>query len=284
MNELYTMKSVLRKAKTGISSHNQAVIGKFHPPRNVHFLTFTNTEYMQPTRILREAESFRFTSILWMNEHDIPDVVERHRDFITANPMGYGLWIWKPSVILEGLRRIPENDSLLYCDAGMHLNRDGLLRYYDYVSKLDHHDMVVFHTPEVYEAQHYVKRDAVDVYFPEFADRRDRYHYAGFMLLKNTPTTRAILTEWRDLCEIEHFLDGSDSVSENVPGFQGSDFDNGLWNLCLAKHSGVYFSVSPWETNLYDSTGYQYHGKTTEKDWEILRLFPFQVRRLRPSR
>jgi hypothetical protein len=278
------MKSILGKAKTGMLYHNQNVKSGLPPSTQVHFLTFANTDYMQPTRILEEAKEFGFTTVTAMNEHDILDVIERHRDFIEAQQQGYGLWIWKPSVILRRLQTIAENDVLVYCDAGMHLNRHGLLRYYDYLSNLNTHDMVVFLTnPAVYKAQHYVKRDAIDAYFPPFANQLDPYHYAGLLMLKNTPKTRKILTDWLTLCDNEHFIDHSESVAKNIPIFQGSDCDNGLWNLCLAKYPNTFFSVPAWETNLYDSRGYQHYWQTTEKDWEQLRSFPFQVRRLRPS-
>jgi hypothetical protein len=166
----------------------------------------------------------------------------------------------------------------------MHLNHRGILRYYDYLNKLNTHDVVVFSLPDVYKAQHYVKRDAIDAYFPEFVDREDPYHYAGILMMKNTPATRQLITEWLSLCENYHFLDGTESIAENIPGFQGSDYDNGLLNLCLAKHSAILYPIPPYETNLYDSGGHQYHGPTTETDWDGLRKFPFQVRRLRPPR
>jgi hypothetical protein len=279
------MRSILGKAKHDLLVHTRNAKSGLPSSTSIHFLTFTNTDYMQPTRILEEAKDFGFATITAMNEHDIPDVIERHHDFIEAQRQGYGLWIWKPSVILRRLQTIAENDILVYCDAGMHLNKHGMMRYYDYLSKLNTRDMVVFLTnPATYKAQHYVKRDAIDAYFPEFANRLDPYHYAGVMIFKNTPKTRKILTEWFTLCENEHFIDHSESVAENLPSFQGSDCDNGLWNLCLAKHSDAFFAVPAQETNLYDTLGIQVYWQTTEKDWEQLRLFPFQVRRLRPSR
>lgn len=277
------MQSILGKAKSGVLYHNQFAKSGLPSSTKFHFLTFANTAYMQPTRILEEAKEFGFTTTMAMTEHDIPDVLERHRDFIDGHRQGYGLWIWKPSVILRRLQTVAENDVLVYCDAGMHLNKHGLLRYYEYLSKLNTHNMVVFSLHTTYKAQFYVKRDAIDAYFPEFADRLDPYHYAGVMIFRNTPKTREILMDWLVLCENEHFIDHTESVAKNLPVFQGSDCDNGLWNLCLAKHSDTFFSVPPWETNLYDTRGYQHHYKTTEKDWDQLRMFPFQVRRLRPS-
>lgn len=276
------MRSILGKAKHELVNHNRNIKSGLPNTTSIHFLTFANTDYMPPDRIMTEAREFGFETRVALNETHIPEVIERHGDFIQDNPQGFGLWIWKPTIILQRLQEIPENDVLLYCDAGMHLNRHGLRCYYEYLSKLNTYNMVVFSLPDVYKAQTYVKRDAVNAYFPEFAYQLDPYHYAGFMLLKNTPITRQVIREWRELCEDEHFLDRSDSIAENVETFGGNDCDNGLWNLCLAKHPSTFFAVSPFETNLYDAQGLQYYQKTTEKEWAGLQLFPFQVRRMRP--
>jgi hypothetical protein len=90
--------------------------------RKVHFITFSNTEYIEPTRILQEAAAFKFQSIRALNEDDIPEFIQKHSEFIHANPLGYGHWIWKPKIILDSLLALKEDEILLYCDAGMFLN------------------------------------------------------------------------------------------------------------------------------------------------------------------
>jgi hypothetical protein len=239
---------------------------------------------MQPTRILEEARGFGFTTITAMTEHDIPEVIERHSKFIEDHPLGYGMWIWKPSIILQRLAAIPEGDVLIYGDAGMHLNQNGRPRYYDYLARLKQWDMVVFSTPPGYKAQHYVKRDAIDTYYPEFANKLDPYHYAGILMMRNTPATRRFIQEWQSLCENYHFIDHSPSTAVEYRFFKGNDCDNGLLNLCLAKHSSLFFTVSPYETNVYDYMGYQLLRPATEEEWDQLRMYPFQIRRLRPPR
>lgn len=265
---LHRVKSRARIARTGIQS-------------GIHFVTFTNTSYMQPTRILEEAQAFNFDSIRCLTEHDIPAFIEKHKDFIDQTPRGYGNWIWKPKVILDTLLSVNPNDIVVYCDAGMHLNAKGLSRYHEYLKLFTDPDthMVVFSLNDLYESQHFVKMDAVAAYCQEFADQSTRMCYAGVMLLRNTPKTVTLIQDWLALCENYTFLDGSPSVLPNIPRFKGNDHDNGLFNLCLYKH-GISRSIYPDETNLYDVLGEQAHMRVT--DWSSLDAFPFQCRRLRP--
>jgi hypothetical protein len=247
----------------------------------VHFITFANTEYMKPVRILEEAEAFEFDSVRTFAEHDIPDFIKKHKDFIKQNSHGYGKWIWKPKIILDRLLSAKPNDVVVYCDAGMHLNAKGVGRYVDYLKLLTDPDthMVVFSVNDLYRAQNFVKLDAIAEYCPEFALQDTRMCYAGVMMLRNTPKTVALIRDWLGLCENYHFLDGSLSIIGELPGFKGNDCDNGLFNLCLYKH-GIAHAVYPDETNLYDTLGNQAHMWMT--DWSSLDAFPFQCRRLRP--
>ena len=47
-----------------------------------------------------------------------------HGSYITnpANNLGFGNYLWKPFIIHKQLNAIPEGDTLLYLDAGCHLN------------------------------------------------------------------------------------------------------------------------------------------------------------------
>ena len=250
----------------------------------IEFVTFANTSYMSPTRIVEEAKSFGvFHRIRTMTEHEIPAFIRAHRSFIENNTRGYGLYIWKPRVILDTLERLADGDILVYCDAGMKLNTKGLPRFHEYIERLQNPDthLLVFSTNDSYIPQRYVKQDAVMHYFPEFNDtnRFKRYYYAGVMILKKTEKTMALVRDYLALCETERLLTHSvTGTYPEVPGYQGNDGDNALFNLCLAKHS-IHADVYPDETNLYDSTGTQDYAAT---DWSSLDAFPFQYRRLAP--
>lgn len=264
------MKKHIRKLKSGLSDET-----------DIHFLTFANTSYMKPTRILFEIEPFNFDSVTTMTELDIPEFIEKHKDFIKEHPGGYGFWIWKPKVILDKLLSVKDNDFIVYCDAGMHVNQNGLRRYFDYLKLLNDPkaNILTFSANEWYSAHQWVKTDAVEAFFPDFYKKKYRYCYGGVMILKKTQTTIDLVTDWLSLCENYHYLDASQSVSPNHSEFLGNDYDNGLFNLCLAKYD-MKTHIYPDETNVYDRIGRQAHMRTT--DWSSLDAFPFQCRRLRP--
>jgi hypothetical protein len=248
-------------------------------PPPTHFITFANRSFLQPTRILEEASRFPFQTRRALTELDLGAFGEKHATFLAENPRGYGLWIWKPKIILDTLMSIKDNEVVVYCDAGMHLNAKGLTRYAGYLQYLKTHDMVTFSLNDAYKAQFYVKRDAIDACYPEFATQTTPYCYAGVMMLKKTPATIALVEEWLQLCETYHFLDASPSVAPEHPNFVGNDCDNGLFNLCLAKHK-ISYAVYPDETNLYLTNGLQHYTARPE-EWALLYAFPFQCRRIR---
>ena len=97
---------------------------------NLHFLTFANSNYMSTNRIANQAKDFElFDNIIQLNENDIKEYVEKHKNFIINNLPGYGKWIWKPKIIYDTLLKINKNDILLYADAGTYLNINGKNRF-----------------------------------------------------------------------------------------------------------------------------------------------------------
>lgn len=275
------MSKLLSATVVGLKKQIRQIKTNLPDDTKLHFLTFANTEYMKATRILFEIEPFLFDTVTAVTELDIPEFIEKHQDFIKEHSRGYGLWIWKPKVILDKLLSVKDNDFIVYCDAGMHVNQNGVPRYYDYLKMLNDPNahILTFSANDFYSAHQWVKADAVEEFFPEFRNKKYRYCYGGVMILKKTQTTIDLVTDWLSLCENYHYLDATQSELPNHEEFLGNDYDNGLFNLCLAKYD-MKTHIYPDETNLYDTAGRQAHMIVT--NWGSLDAFPFQCRRLRP--
>lgn len=251
----------------------------------ITFLTFSNTNYMTTNRIVEQAKEFKiFDNILSLSELDIPGFIKKHLQFINDNKPGYGYWIWKPKIILDTLLKLDETDILIYCDAGMWLNCQGKDRLIFYLKKLENKTLVTFSTN--YKAQHYVKSDAVMNYFPNFNDELNNACYAGLMIIKKNNESVSFIKDWLELCENYHFIDQSPSYQyPETSIFRGNDCDNGLFNLCLAKHK-ISYAIYPDEINLYSDDGLQVHHTNIDPNkinWEILKKSPFQCRRMTPK-
>lgn len=259
-----------------------------------HFVTFANTSYMTSQRIQNQAQTFNlFTSINGKTEHDIPEFINKHRDFINTNKAGYGFWIWKPKIILDSLITLPDNDILVYCDAGIHLNTNSnsMKRLHYYFSQLMNNKYIcVFPSSEKYRVKQFTKNDAIMNYCPELnSDTKSNpiMCYAGLMIIKKNDKCIQLIKEWLDLCENYHFIDNSPSNEfEESPKFAGNDCDNGLFNLVLYKHKEIVTKMPEKEVNIYRN-GLQYHHLSKEEqllvDWSLLKDKPFNVKRITPK-
>jgi hypothetical protein len=257
---------------------------------SLYFLTFANKNYMTVDRIINQAKSFNiFDYYLGLNELDIPEFIEKHRDFINNNQPGFGFWIWKPKIILDTLHKMKDNDILVYCDAGIYLNINGIERFKEYLSILNNSNgsMLTFSTSNAYIAQQYVKNDAIMSCYPEFNNESNIANYAGLMIIKKNDKSISLITEWLGLCENYHFLDKSGSIYHpDLSHYCGNDCDNGLFNLCLAKHK-ISLPIYPDETNIYCNNTQIVHTDLNYNpnniDWSPLDKFPFQNRRMTPK-
>ncbi len=249
-------------------------------PGKLVFATFANTDYMTTDRIQDQVREFGvFDEIHGCTEATIADFVETHKDFIAKHRKGYGEWIWKPKIALTMLESMNDNDILVYCDAGMYLNRHGLVRFAQYVELLQEKSIVAFSLNGEYMASYYACPDAVESYFPEFYSTPHRYCYAGVFLMKKTEESVQLVKDWLELCETYPYLLGESKKKH--ADYRGGDGDNGLFNLCLAKHDAIVHRVYPDEINIYFPGGDQFYKCP---DWSSLKDFPFQCRRIRPVR
>lgn len=252
----------------------------------INFITFANKKYMKTDRIAKQAHEFgMFNKIIEMNEDNIQDFIEKHKQFINTNKAGFGFWIWKPKIIYDILHNLPDNEILIYCDAGIYINKNGKERFKFYIEKLKYFDMVTFSLGDEYKSQQYVKNDAIMSFYPEFNNEWTNCCYAGLIMIKKNQNTVNLIKDWLQLCENYKFLDKSPSIKyKDNKYYCGNDCDNGLFNLCLAKYK-INYSIYPDEVNLYLNNKQISHTNINPKkaDWSTLEDIPFQIRRMTPK-
>jgi hypothetical protein len=244
---------------------------------------------MTTDRIINQAKELDwFDEIISMTEKDIPEFIKKHKNFIISNKTGYGLWMWKPKIILDTMQKMKDNSILIYCDAGMFLNKNGIDKFNYYIDKLNGENISIlsFSANDKYKAQYFVKNDAIMECYPDFNNELNNACYAGIIIIKKNIKSLNFINEWLNLCENYHYIDKSPSyIYKELQHFCGNDCDNGLFNLCLVKHK-ISYSIYPDETNVYTSNGLQMHHTNINPnciDWSILDNFPFQCRRITPK-
>jgi hypothetical protein len=107
------------------------------------FLTFANKKlWRSSNRIINQAKKLNyFDDLINTNEDNLNiNFKIKHFKILNENTRGYGYWIWKPRIILDILTSLNENDILLYCDAGCHLNKNGIKILNEYIASWDEED------------------------------------------------------------------------------------------------------------------------------------------------
>jgi len=255
--------------------------------RKLYFITFANTKYMNCDRIIEQAREFNvFDYIINWNELMISEFIDNHKEWFDSE-IKFGRFLWKPYIILKTMEKMNNDDIMVYSDAGMHLNKNGIKKFYDYLEYMKNKDILVFSTSEKYISQQYVKIDAVMEYNPMFYDNLDIMNYAGIIIIKNTNKSHKLIKDWLNLCENYHYLDNSPSI--NYPEkefFVGNDMDNGLFNLCLSKYKNITHVIETNDVNILIN-GYQLEHiykelKNIDSLWNLLKDMPFHCKRDRP--
>jgi len=85
-------------------------------------------------------------------------------DFAKANPRGFGLWVWKPWVVLQVMEKAQDGDIVFFLDAGCTVHTSDLskLRYQSYIKHIQENGNLFF---DVGQAEHYWSKKEVVQYF-----------------------------------------------------------------------------------------------------------------------
>jgi FkbM family methyltransferase len=258
----------------------------------IRFLTFADSRLAHSTeRFVDQASALSvFDACHRLDEQDLSwDFRSRHSDILNRETRGFGYWIWKPKVILDAFEDMRDGDSLLYADAGFHLNPNGVSRLKEYVSELHETDDGIllfkyFPLPQIvslngnreymnWRNHQWCKGDLARHF--ELADDQaflDDYSVcAGALLLKKSKASMDIVSEWLATMESDyHLIDDSPSVHPNPAGFIEHRHDQAVLN-CIAYCKSLP-SISAYETDLpRDDRGL--------KNWEFLSAFPLHARR-----
>lgn len=205
----------------------------------IHFLTFGTPDYQkQLDRITKEAELFEcFSSIKGASVHDLDkDFTDKHSGFMKRNPRGYGFWIWKPQIVLQTLRNIPDGDVLVYADSGCNMNYHGKQRFMEYIDIATNKSptgVVCFQMPP-HKERWYTKQSIFD--FLDASEYKEFFQiHATSFIIKKCPLSMSLVTDWSNMSQMYPFIDEHD---KNVQSNDFIDFrhDQSIWSILNRKY------------------------------------------------
>lgn len=142
-----------------------------------------------------------FSGIFNYKKHLLdPNFLKKHALlFDKGGPAAY--WVWKPWVIMDVLKKIPENAYVFYCDSGFMIKGDidPLLHLLD-----KHHMVLMAYTNKKMFGTlgQSTKREAL---IKTGCDTKECFDspliWAGMLFMRNTPDTRHFIQTWLNYCE-----------------------------------------------------------------------------------
>jgi len=218
--------------------------------RNIYFCSFADSKLKNALeRIGQEANNFKiFKEILLYTEKELPKETQEKCEKIieiTNNKRGYGYWTWKPIIILEIIiNKLDDGDILFYCDAGSHLNCNGINLFKQYIKKAIKNDIWVGQLSSKYNELKYTKADTINQFKDKIKNQNilktGQIQSGNIILIKNNYTIN-IINQWKELMKIENlkFYDDSPSKIKNSEKFIENRHDQSILSL-LIKTNHAY--------------------------------------------
>jgi len=261
------------------------------------FVTFGDSRLEEAhERIRRQAEKMGVFGdrIRIFNERDLDaDFCERMKEHLIPGSRGFGYWCWKPQVILQVLREMPDGDVLLYADIGSHLNPKGLRRLNEYRQYALDKGVVAFQSRALGERaindfglhflpeRQWTKMDLLQHF--GVADNPDILDSgqvgAGVILVCNNSNVRNLIGQWRESFYSHfEFTDDSPSAIPEMPDFIENRYDQSVFSLicktndvCLLS-SGEYVHIRCYMPENGDKSLWPEY-------WRELKYYPIHLRR-----
>lgn len=237
-------------------------------PPNVHLITFGGGSFAfrrSARRLASQAmTSGVFSSITYLYDKQLkdfyPDFWSAHSKFILALEKGYGYWLWKPAIIKRKLAEIPEGDILFYLDSGCEFNlgqKGPRSRFMEYLEATNLHGSLAMQTQDFPDGrifpkeENYSKRLCIDELKPSASTLDSNQIWGGFIMLKNNPVNRNLVSKWFDYCKLKNYsllTDTSDNFE--LAEFQAHRHDQSIFSILYKESSHFYIpDETDWRKN-----------------------------------
>ncbi len=208
----------------------------------IHFISYGDDKFPKcKARIKKEASSVGvFDSVKIYERPDISPVFYKEFKDILGMPRGGGYWLWKWDIILQRLNSINPEDFLVYCDAGVHVNKRGEERFHEYISmlKASRDSILAFRIAAL--SKHWTTKEVFTAFGCHPSILEDPYQImAGVLLIKNDEKTIRIFKECiekvsNDPLIITDFYNNSQSSQ-----FIDNRHDQSIFSCAIKKHGGL---------------------------------------------
>lgn len=202
-------------------------------------------------------------------------------EFYTENkelldqPRGSGYWAWKPYLILDMMNRLPDNEIVIYSDAGIEL-----VNNVNHIISRMQEDIWLF--GNLWQHVHWCKAATIcNLLSNDYLNYGGLQTQASVLFVRNSPQSRSFIGSWMEWCCDKYLIDDSPSHIPNHPEFREHRHDQAILCCMAIKHR---FTLHWWPamynagTFPYEKTGYPasdnypvlfHHHRRRNEEWSM---------------
>jgi len=182
---------------------------------------------------------------------DFPDFYCQHIGFISAHERGFGYWIWKPFLIHQRLLAMPQDDVLIYADAGCEFTKNGSRLLADCFPASSDLDLKAIELGSEHKARRWTSSFCLN-HIPGSKRYLDLPQIcATILFFRNTSNARSYVLKWLNLCSAEEYGLLIDRAREDEDAiFVEHRHDQSIFNLLLrisADQGAIKYETIPVE-------------------------------------
>jgi hypothetical protein len=215
-------------------------------PQKRYFITFggpTRNFHNAVNRICKEAINLRFFhEVIGKTDLNLKNdkiFWNKHQNFIENNQRGYGYWIWKSYIVLAQLKKMNDNDILLYCDAGCHLNPNGLLRMTEYIKMINDNESGLLSFQMDHLEHTWTKNDIFVELNTPVEHKISGQYVASTFFIRKTDKSMNLFKELYYYKSKYHLIDDTPSITNNHNSFKENRHDQSILSLLFKKYGTV---------------------------------------------
>lgn len=263
---------------TDISTYPLKHINKQYHKEKIWLISYAGGDdvYAQNQNNLKLSSSMTqaFDVVISYQPHHIdPKFYEKHKETLSKK-RGNGYYLWKPYVVLDALKMMPENDVLLFVDCTTIFEDE----IYETLELVKQHDITLF--PNFHTNRQYMKKIMIDKMLNGDESFRDKIQLeSGFLLLRNNAKTRKFIEDWLYYCEDPDLLTDS-KMPDEYSDFLDNRHDQSVLTALYYKNPTAYnlyhkpfparmksFIVTRRRTSDISLSSITYHKELGDFDW-----------------
>ena len=208
-----------------------------------YFLTYNSSKdfNFSNRHLLNLVESSNlFDGIFNYSPKDLSSgFVAKYRDILNM-PRGGGYWLWKVDIIQQTLKKISENDILLYMDSGSTFNFRGKEKFKKYCTELGDSSYGLLNFSTIFKEKHWTTKNIFD-YFNVDIDSdiaNSPQLEATNLIFQKNKHSNYLLKEFTNLLEADRYLiTDKYNSSQKLESFRENRHDQSIFSILGKKHN-----------------------------------------------